>query len=166
MKSGSEVVIRPIRPEDEPLLVKFHESLSEESVYLRYFHMAQLSTRVAHERLLRKCFIDYDREMALVAELTDAESGNVSVLAVARLSRLPSSEEAELAVIVTDKYQHQGLGSELVRRLVGIARTEKIKRLVAEFHSENSAVRHLAHHGGATVERTSDPTCFRVTLDL
>ena len=73
MKAGPEVVIRPIRPEDEPLLVKFHESLSEESVYLRYFHMAQLSTRIAHERLLRKCFIDYDREMALVAESTASQ---------------------------------------------------------------------------------------------
>ena len=166
MKGGSEVVIRPIRPEDEPMLVKFHESLSEESVYLRYFHMAQLSTRVAHERLLRKCFIDYDREMALVAELTDAESRNVSILAVARLTRLPSSPQAELAVVVTDKHQHQGLGGELIRRLVEIARIEKIKRLVAEFHSENSAIRHLAQHGGATVEPTSDPTCFRVNLDL
>jgi acetyltransferase len=166
MKAGSEVVIRPIRPEDEPLLVKFHESLSEESVYLRYFHMAQLSTRIAHDRLLRKCFIDYDREMALVAELTDTNGQNASILAVARLSRLPSSQEAELAVVVTDKCQHQGLGSELIRRLVEIARIEKIKRLVAEFHSENSAIRHLAHHGGATIQRTSDPTCFRVLLDL
>jgi len=166
MKGGSQIVIRPIRPEDEPLLAKFHETLSEESVYLRYFHMAQLSTRVAHERLLRKCFIDYDREMALVAELTDSESGNISLLAVARLTRLPLSEEAELAVIVADKYQHQGLGSELIQRLVKIARTEKIKRLVAEFHSENSAIHHLARHGGAMVERSSDPTCFRITLDL
>src|ERR1700674_4374856 len=69
MKDGAAVVIRPIRPEDEPQMVGFHGSLSEESVYLRYFHMAKLSTRVAHERLIRKCFIDYDREMALVAEL-------------------------------------------------------------------------------------------------
>jgi acetyltransferase len=166
MKGGSEVIIRPIRPEDEPLLVKFHESLSDESVYLRYFHMAQLSTRVAHERLLRKCFIDYDREMALVAELPNAESPNISLLAVARLSRLPLSQEAELAVVVTDKYQHQGLGGELIRRIVEIARIEKIKRLVADFHSENSAIRHLAQHGGATVARTSDPSCFRVKLDL
>ena len=165
MKAGSEVVIRPIRPEDEPLLVKFHESLSE-SMCLRYFHMAQLSTRVAHERLLRKCFIDYDREMALVAELPDTNRQNATVLAVARLSRLPSSREAELAVVVTDKYQHQGLGGELIRRLVEIARVEKIKRLVADFHSENSAIRHLAQHGGTTVQRTPDPTCFRVQLDL
>jgi acetyltransferase len=166
MRDGANVVIRPIRPEDEPLMVRFHEMLSEESVYLRYFHMAKLSTRVAHERLIRKCFIDYDREMALIAELTDAHTRNTCIAAVARLSRLPSLEEAEIGVVVADKFQHQGLGSELIKKLVDIARIEKIKRIVAEFHSENSAIRHLAKHGGATVNRTSDPTCFRVQLDL
>lgn len=166
MKDGAAVVIRPIRPEDEPLMVNFHESLSEESVYLRYFHMATLSTRVAHERLLRKCFIDYDREIALIAEFTDENNRNTCIAGVARLSRLPSPEEAEIGVVVADKFQHQGLGSELIKKLVEIARIEKIKRVVAEFHSENSAIRHLAKHGGATVRRTSDPTCFRVQLDL
>jgi acetyltransferase len=68
MKDGEEVLIRPIRPEDEPMMVKFHATLSERSVYLRYFHLMNLSQRVAHERLTRICFIDYDREMALVAE--------------------------------------------------------------------------------------------------
>jgi acetyltransferase len=166
MKHGTAVVIRPIRPEDEPLMARFHESLSEESVYLRYFHMAQLSTRIAHERLIRKCFIDYDREMALVAELTDPDTRSTCIAAVARLSRAPSAEEAEIGVIVADKFQHQGLGAELIKKLVGIARTENIKRIVADFHSENSAIRHLAKHGGATVTRTSDATCFRIQLDL
>ena len=67
-KNGMQVLIRPIRPEDEPAMAKFHETLSDRSVYLRFFHMDKLSSRVAHARLLRKCFIDYDREMALVAE--------------------------------------------------------------------------------------------------
>jgi acetyltransferase len=171
MKDGTAVIIRPIRPEDEPLMVRFHELLSEESVYLRLFHMAQLSMRVAHERLIRKCFIDYDREMALVAELTDPHTRSACITAVARLSRVSSSrvsslEEAEIGVIVADKFQHQGLGAELIKKLVDIARTENIKRIVADFHSENSAVRHLAKHGGATVTRTSDATCFRIQLDL
>jgi len=165
-KDGSRVVMRPIRPEDEPLMVGFHKSLSEESVYLRYFHMAQLSTRVAHERLIRKCFIDYDREIALVAELTDPDTGNSCIGGVARLSRAPSAEEAEIGVIVADKFQHQGLGAELIKKLIDIARIEKITRIVADFHSENSAIRHLAKHGGATVTRTSDATCFRIQLDL
>jgi acetyltransferase len=166
MKDGLPVIIRPIRPEDEPRMVGFHESLSEESVYLRYFHMAQLSTRVAHERLIRKCFIDYDREMALVAELTDPDTGNTCIGAVARLSRAPLAGEAEIGVIVADKFQHQGLGAELIKKLIDIARIEKIQRIVADFHSENSAIRHLAKHGGATVTRTSDATCFRIQLAL
>src|ERR1019366_2981902 len=61
-QEGQSLVLRPIRPEDEPLLVKFHEELSEQSVYFRYFEGINLSARTAHERLTRICFIDYDRE--------------------------------------------------------------------------------------------------------
>jgi acetyltransferase len=166
MKDGAKVNVRPIRPEDEPAMVKFHGLLSDETVYLRYFHMAKLDTRVAHDRLVRKCFIDYDREMALVAELAHADSDAPPIIAVGRLSRGPLSEEAELAVVVADRYQHQGLGGELIARLVKVAQAEGLKRIVAEFHSENSAIRHLAVHGGAKVERTSDPMCFRITVSL
>jgi acetyltransferase len=166
MKNGSEVIIRPIRPEDEPAMVNFHKLLSDETVYLRYFHMAKLDTRIAHERLVRKCFIDYDRETALVAELRGCAPEPATIIGVGRLSRRPLSEEAELAVVVADRYQHQGLGGELIARLVKIARVERVKRIVAEFHSENSAIRHLAVHGGAKVERTSDPVCFRIQVEL
>ena len=69
MKNKAPLIIRPIKPEDEPLIVKFHETLSEESVYHRYFSALKLSQRIAHERLTRICFNDYDREIALVAEL-------------------------------------------------------------------------------------------------
>lgn len=165
-QDGTAVVIRPIRPEDEPQMTSFYESLSNDSDYLRYFHMAQLGTRVARERLLRKCFIDYDREIALVAELTDPHTRGTSIAAVARLSRVPLSEEAEMGVVVAHKYQHQGLGAELIQKLVDIARAEKIKRIVADFHSKNSAIRHLAKHGGASVTRAPDAPGFRIQLDL
>ncbi len=78
-------LIRPIRPEDEPLLIKFHEKLSERSVYLRYFQPLKLTQRVAHERLSRICFIDYDREMVLVAERPN-DQGEPEILAIGRLS--------------------------------------------------------------------------------
>jgi len=166
MKDGAKATIRPIRPEDEPAMAKFHELLSDETVYLRYFHMAKLDTRVAHERLLRKCFIDYDREMALIAELSGGDSQVPAIVAVGRLSRRPLSEEAEASVVVADRYQHQGLGSELIARLMNIARAEGLKRLVAEFHTENSAIRRLAVQGGAKIERTADAMCFRITVAL
>src|SRR5205823_10833748 len=103
LKDGTPVTLRPIRPEDEPLMVKFHEGLSEESVYLRYFHALGLTQRIAHERLTRICFIDYDRQMALVAEHTDAE--NSEILAVGGLGKWLPDNEAEIAILVSDRFQ-------------------------------------------------------------
>jgi len=107
MKDGKKVTIRPIRPEDEPLMVKFHEGLSERSVYLRYFSPLKLQQRVAHIRLVRICFNDYDREIALVAEHKD-DNGQTEIVAVARLSKLHSTNAAEFAVVVTDQWQRKG----------------------------------------------------------
>ena len=104
-KNGSEITIRPIRPEDEGLMVKFHESLSERSVYYRYLSAFQLSKRVAHERLIRMCFIDYDREMALVADHKDPLTGEHQILGVGRLIKLHATNDAELGLLVTDKWQ-------------------------------------------------------------
>jgi acetyltransferase len=103
MKDGTAVTIRPIRPEDEPAVVKFHETLSERSVYLRYFHLLNLEQRITHERLTRICFIDYDREMALVAERRNPETGESEILAVGRMSKIHGTTEAEVAVLVSDQ---------------------------------------------------------------
>jgi GNAT superfamily N-acetyltransferase len=125
-KGGLDVTIRPIRPEDEPTLVRFHENVSERSIYLRYFRMLKLSQRIAHERLTRVCYIDYDREMALVVERVDPASGDREILGVGRLMRIHGLNAAEFAVLITDKYQHQGIGTELLRRLVQVGRDEKL----------------------------------------
>src|SRR6202007_2470584 len=111
MKNGEPVTLRPIRPEDEPLLVRLHQALSERTVYLRYFQPLKLSQRTAHERLTRICFIDYDREMVLVAE-HKTEDGSPQIVAIGRLSKLHGRDEAELAVLVDDRFQHQGMGTE------------------------------------------------------
>ncbi len=79
LKDGTPVTIRPIRPEDEPLMVQFHTTLSERSVYLRYFCSLSLRTRVEHERLVRICFGSYDRGFALVADRTNPETGKHDV---------------------------------------------------------------------------------------
>jgi acetyltransferase len=157
LKSGVEVVIRPVRPEDEPLLIKFHETLSDRTVYLRYFHMENLSSRVAHERLISKCFIDYDREMALIAELPVAAGGNRQMIGIGRLTRARTPGSAEVAVLITDKYQRTGLGAELLRRLVQFARDEKLERVIAQTMLENAAMRALAARFGFVVEQPSSP---------
>ncbi|MGB9464324.1 MAG: bifunctional acetate--CoA ligase family protein/GNAT family N-acetyltransferase, partial [Candidatus Acidiferrum sp.] len=158
MKDGSEVVIRPIRPEDEPLMVQFHRTLSDSTVYLRYFHSEKLDSRVAHDRLIRKCFIDYDREMVLVADRTDPQSGRRELLGVGRLTRQWSLADAELGVLVSDRCQGAGLGTELVRRLMEVARDEKLRRIIAHILSENVAMLALVGHLHFQITRGEDPS--------
>jgi acetyltransferase len=165
-KNGMNVLLRPIRPEDEPAMAKFHETLSDRSVYLRFFHMQKLSSRVAHERLLQKCFIDYDREMALVAEGAGPAGGEREIMAVGRLTRARDSREAEVAVLVADRCQHYGLGSELLGRLIQVARDEKLERIIATILLENMAMRALASRYGFKVVKDEDLSLIRAVLTL
>ncbi len=166
MKDGSPVTIRPIRPEDEPLMVKFHETLSDRSVYLRYFCSLSLSRRVAHERLLRICFGDYDREMALVAERIDPGTAERRIIAVGRMNKLHARNEAEVAVLVSDPCQNQGLGVELLRRVVEIARLEKLSRLSAEMLPDNIGMQQLFRRLGFKITAGEDLTSLMASLDL
>jgi acetyltransferase len=166
MKNGTRVTIRPIRPEDEPLMVKFHETLSDRSVYLRFFASLSLSRRVAHERLLRICFGDYDREMALVVEHTDPATEERKIIAVGRMNKLHAGNEAEVAVLVADHYQKLGLGNELLRRVVQIARDEKLSRLSAEMLTDNIAMQLMFRHNGFLILAGEDLTSVRAFMDL
>jgi acetyltransferase len=159
LKDGTPVKIRPIRPEDEPLMVKFHEGLSEESVYHRYFSSLKLTQRIAHERLTRICFNDYDREIALVAERKD-EKGPNEILGVGRLSKARGRNEAEFSMIVGDRWQQHGLGKELLKRLVQIARDEKLSRLSAIILAENRAMIHVAQKAGFKIKEESGERDF------
>jgi acetyltransferase len=134
---GTELMIRPIRPEDEGMIASFHAKLSERSIYQRYFHLLSLDQRVSHDRLLRVCFGDYNREIALVAEYREPATGQPEILAVGRLSKAHLENEAELAVLITDENQGRGLGTELSRRLIEIARDEKLDRLTVEILAGN-----------------------------
>ena len=165
-KTGTPVLIRPIRPEDELLMVKFHQGLSRASVYLRYFHMVGLDERVAHARLMQQCFVDYDREMALVADFRNPQSGEHEILAVARLTKMRGSPEAEVAVLVTDAHQGEGIGTELVRRLIDVGRDEKLKQLAAKILPDNEAMIAVARHFNFRAEPSCDRDALFVVLDL
>ena len=154
LANKTQIVVRPIRPEDEPLMVKFHETLSEESVYHRYFSALKLSQRVAHERLTRICFNDYDREIALVAESTDTKTGRREILGVGRLSKVHGANEAEFALLVTDRCQKQGLGTELLKRLVQVGREEKLARIAADIMADNHAMQHICRKVGFKLEHS------------
>jgi acetyltransferase len=166
MKNGEPVTVRPIRPEDEPLLVKLHQALSERTVYLRYFQPLKLSQRTAHERLTRICFIDYDREMVLVVESKKQDLAP-EIIAIGRLSKLHGpGHEAELAVLVDDRFQSLGLGTELYRRLITIASEEKIKRVVSTILTENREMRAICQKLGFHMEADLDDGTIQAELLL
>jgi acetyltransferase len=166
MKDGNTVTIRPIRPEDEPALARFHETLSERSVYLRYFHLMNLEQRVAHERLTRICFIDFDREMALVAERRNPQSGEQEILAVGRMSKILGTNEAEVAVLVSDKWQGRGLGKELLARLLIVGADEKLSKLTADILPDNRDVMRICEKLGFTLKHNIDDEVVRAEFNL
>jgi acetyltransferase len=166
-KDGTLVTVRPIRPEDEPLMIKFHESLSERSVYMRYFQMLNLDRRTAHERLVRICFIDYDREMALVAEHQNPETGEREILGVGRLSRERAApSEAEISVLISDRFQRQGLGTILLERLLETGRAEGLRRITAVILSDNRPVQRLFRKLGFHLRRDREGGVVEADLDL
>jgi acetyltransferase len=160
------VNIRPIRPEDEHRMVKFHERLSERTVYQRYFHHMKLETRVAHDRLAKICFVDYDRQMVLVAERTNPQVGEREVVAVARLVKLPSPGEAEFAVLVADDFQGRGVGTEMARTLIQIARQEKLTKVRAEILADNAGMVNVCRKLGFQTQLRMQEATMEATLNL
>jgi acetyltransferase len=128
------VTLRPIRPEDEPAMVRFHQHLSDRSVHFRYFHSIALSERVSHQRLARVCFADFIKRIALVAETAGHE-----ITGVARLTR-DGDAQAEFAVIVADQWQDRGIGGSLLRGLISIAPREGIRRIHGSILAENRSM--------------------------
>jgi acetyltransferase len=121
---------------------------------------------VAHERLTRMCFNDYDREIALVAEHKNAKTGKVDIMGVGRLSKARGLNEAEFALIISDRYQRQGLGTELLKRLVHIGREEKLERITANILAENHAMQVVAKRVGFKLTRDTDNHDFRAEILL
>jgi acetyltransferase len=165
-KDGSVLLLRPIRPEDEPLLVAFHGTLSERTVALRYFHAMKLSTRIAHERLTRICFVDYDREMALVADHKDPESGSHEILGVGRLSKIRGTDEAEFAVLVSDCFHRRGLGTALLAHLIHIGRDERIARICGTILPENVGMRRICEKLGFSLSHSIRDSVVKAELEL
>ncbi len=129
LHDGTAATLRPIKPEDEPLLAEFHHTLSERSIYFRFQKSVKLDERIAHDRLTRICFNDYDREIALVLEHRANRKEQPEIIAIARLSKAHGRNEGELSMLVSDVWQRRGLGTLLIKRLVQVARDEKLERL-------------------------------------
>jgi acetyltransferase len=154
LKDGIGVILRPIRPEDEPLVVAFHQELSENSVRQRYFEFISLNERVTHERLVKICFNDYDREWAIIAEM-DTENGK-KMIGIGRLTRIPGTSSAQIKMIITDAYHHLGLGTQLVKHLLDIAKQENIAFVEARILSENIGMIKICSRLGFEISTEKD----------
>jgi acetyltransferase len=126
-----------------------------------------LESRVRHERLTRMCFIDYDRQMALVARGGAPAGGTAGeIIGVGRLIKTPGTNKAEVAVLVSDAFQKRGIGKALVQRLIGFARDEKLEWLTASFLAENRPIERLFTSIGFTITDSPEPEIREAELHL
>ena len=146
-------------------MVQFHATLSERSVYLRYFCSLSLSTRVEHERLVRICFGSYDRGFALVADRKNPETGQHEVLGVGRFSAI-NRTEAEAAVLVSMEELRQAEQGELLAGVTRAAREEKFQKLSGEILRDNLATQAIFKKVGFRLTGTGDPSSVSASLQL
>ncbi|MDN3506502.1 MAG: bifunctional acetate--CoA ligase family protein/GNAT family N-acetyltransferase [Simkaniaceae bacterium] len=142
LKDGTELLLRPVRPEDEPLFMDFHQQLSEETVKARYFEELTLEERTAHERLIRIAHADYDREILLLA------IQDISIVGAIRLSKIPLTNTATIKLVLIDKIQKQGLGTILLNQILDIAKLEGITEIHVQILSNNIAMKKMLKRAG------------------
>lgn len=160
LKDGTDVILRPIRPEDEPLEHELLSSLSQETLRVRFFSIIK---DISHEMLVRFCNIDYDREMAIVAETV--RGGKQRILGIGRIIIEPDGKKAEYAVLVHDEYHGKGLGYKLVDILIGIAQDKELDEIYGTVLTENDKMLAVVRKLGFKVAKQPDGIS-RVSLAL
>jgi acetyltransferase len=159
-KDGEKFFIRPIRPEDAPLLVEHFNSLSPQTIYRRFFSPLKV---LPHSMLARFTQIDYDREIALVAL---SEFGNKEkMLGVARVINEPDQINAEFSVVVADKYQGKGIGAALLWCCLQIAKTRGIEIVYGLVLAENTQMLALGRKLGFDIKKVPGEPEYRLIID-
>jgi acetyltransferase len=160
MTDGTEVLLRPIKPEDEPMEHEMLTSLSEKTLRERFF---QAIKHITHEMHVRFCNIDYDREMAIVAEHREGEKRRI--LGIGRLIIEPDGRSGEFAVVVHDNFHGKGLGYKLVDMMIGFAQEKGLAEVYALVQSDNTKMLSLCRKLGFGIESLPDKLS-RVSLPL
>lgn len=148
LKNGQHVVLRPIRPEDETMEIRMFEQLSKESLYYRFFGYVP---KLTHDFIARFTQIDYDREMAIIAEWDD--NGEKKMIGVVRIIADPWKETAEYAIVVADSWHGQGLGSLLTDYILDIAREMGFRKITANVLATNKSMLRLFERKGFSIKR-------------
>jgi len=154
LSDGTAILFRPIKPEDEPLLKEMLSTLSEETLKRRFFQMIK---SVTHEMLIKLCNIDYDREMAIVAETR--ENQKRKFIGLGGLMVEPDFKRGEFGVVVHDHYQGKGIGYKLIDSLIGIAQEKGLEEFYGIVLSENKRMIELCQKLGFVVKPLPDGLC-------
>jgi acetyltransferase len=160
LRDGRTVILRPIKPEDEPLWLEMFKNFSEESIRYRFF---QIIKDTPHETRVRYCNIDYDREIAIVPELT--ENGQKKILGVVRVGIEPDGKKGEIAFIVADPWQGLGLGTKMVDYVLEICKDMKLREIYAIMLNDNYRAIDLLRKMGFRIKDLNDGTVMG-TLNL
>jgi len=161
LKDGSEVTMRPIKPEDEMLWLDMFRSFSEESVRFRFFRLIR---DTPHEMRIRYCNIDYDREIGIVGEYKD--KGKRRILGVTRIIKTPGrDDEVEFALIVGDEWQRKGLGSEFLDFTIEVARDMGVKKIYGTVLKDNHPMISLCKEKGFKIME-GEPGEYQIEYDL
>ncbi|MCL4502018.1 MAG: bifunctional acetate--CoA ligase family protein/GNAT family N-acetyltransferase [Deltaproteobacteria bacterium] len=161
LRDGTPALLRPVKPEDEPLAHDFLSKCSEDTVYFRYFRRIRKFT---HEMLIRFTQNDYDREISLVA--VGQPPAPEVILGMGHLFMDSSRETGEFAIMVGDQWQGNGLGSEIVGRLIDVAREQGVQRLWGEILAQNQPMLEMAKKMGFTVTKDIENQTCRVEMEL
>ncbi|NWF86908.1 GNAT family N-acetyltransferase [Candidatus Bathyarchaeota archaeon] len=160
LRDGRTVLLRPIKPEDEPLWLEMFQNFSEESIRYRFF---QIIKDTPHEVRVRYCNIDYDREIAIVPELN--ENGQRKILGVVRVSLEPDRKSGEIAFIIADPWQGLGLGTKMVDYVIEICKDMGVETIYAIMLPDNYRAISLMKKMGFNVRDLDDST-VKATLNL
>lgn len=161
LPDGTPVVLRPIKPEDEPMWHRLIESCSAETIQRRFRYMFRSAT---HAMASRFCFIDYDRELAIVVEVV--EQGVKQIAGVARFVADAEHQEAEFAIIVADRWQGRGLGSLMTDKCLLICKMWNIQSVVAETAATNHRMIQMFQRRGFEIDRTQSSDTVMVKKSL
>lgn len=163
LKNGTSITLRPILPEDEPLIIAFHKDLSEETVRQRYFGFLSLEQRIAHDRLIKICHTDYDREILLIA----VKEKPRQIVGACRLNKIYGTENGEIKMVIIDRFHRQGLGRKLFKQTISIASKENVKKLYAHILQDNTGMLHLCKDLGFKLDKSrQNPAVITAVLDL
>jgi acetyltransferase len=163
LRDGTPVLIRPVRPDDAPRLQSLFGRLSRESIYYRFLQMRKEMTDEEAQSLAD---LDCETQMALVA--TRQQDGVEAVIGVARYAVVPGKDpaEAEAAVVVEDRYQNQGLGTYLLKRLAAHALARGICAFLATVRHDNSRVMRLIRRSGLPIEGDAEAGVLALCIGL